>query len=188
MLKYIEEFGKHVVIAGFRNVRIPNIEGFLEKIRTHLGEDVEVQFFDARFVATWQHLYFASLNALKAFKNKENISKSLAMETMLYASTQRQIRKAMKLIGITPNSLELAVLLIGDDANSVNQALYLMAKLLNAERDDSVINISEDKIGAIRAAFEISDVEIESILDGNDLEKAIVDVIIERMALLAIKR
>jgi len=48
--------------------------------------EVEVQLFDASLVTTWEHLYFAALDSLTAFRNRENISRSLAMETMLYAS------------------------------------------------------------------------------------------------------
>ena len=114
MLKYIEEFGKYAAITGFRNVKIRDTEEFLKKIRKRKGSNVEIQFFDAKFVVTWQHLYFAVLNALTAFKNKGNISKSIAMETMLSASTQRQIRKAMELLGIKSETSEIAVLIIGE--------------------------------------------------------------------------
>ncbi|MDH5793660.1 MAG: KEOPS complex subunit Cgi121, partial [Candidatus Bathyarchaeota archaeon] len=89
MLKYIEEFGKYAAITGFRNVQIKDTEEFLKKICKKKGSNVETQFFDAKYVATWQHLYFAVLNALTAFKNKGNISKSVTMETLLYASAQR---------------------------------------------------------------------------------------------------
>ncbi|MEM2937064.1 MAG: KEOPS complex subunit Cgi121 [Candidatus Bathyarchaeia archaeon] len=188
MLKRLEEFGKHIAIAGFKNVKISDVENFLETVRTKLKADVEFQFFDAKFVATWQHLYFASLNALTAFKNKENISRSLAMEIMLYASAQHQIRRAMELIGIKPDSSEIAVLIIGKDAENVESALSCIAEIVNAKRDDGVLMLSEEKIEAIQKAFEISDVEIEAVKAKDALEKAIVDLVIERGALLAAQR
>ena len=77
-------------------------------------ENVELQFFDANLIATQQHLYFAALNALQAFQNKTNISKSLAMETMLYASAQRQIQKAIQRCGIKPQTTTMAVIIIGE--------------------------------------------------------------------------
>jgi tRNA threonylcarbamoyladenosine modification (KEOPS) complex Cgi121 subunit len=184
----LEEFGKHVAIAGFKNVEILNVEKFLETIRTRLKADVEFQLFDAKFVATWQHLYFATLNALTAFKNKENISKSLAMETMLYASAQHQIRRAMEIIGIKPSSSEIAVLIVGEDAKDVESALSSIAEIVHAKRDDRVLVLSEEKIKAIRKAFEISDVEIEAVKAKGALKKAIVDLVIERGALLAAQR
>lgn len=188
MLKHIREFGKCIAIAGFRNAKILDVEKFLAETKASLGKDVEFQFFDAKFVATWQHLYFASLNALKAFKNEENISKSLAMEAMLYASAQRQIQKAVELIGIKPNSSEIAVLVIGGNANDVKLALSAVAKLLTAERDDRVLTLSKEKIEVIKKVFEISEAEINAAMAEGTFEKAIIDLVIERMALLAIRR
>ncbi|MCS7125264.1 MAG: KEOPS complex subunit Cgi121, partial [Candidatus Bathyarchaeota archaeon] len=115
MLKFIQEFGKYVAIAGFRDVRIGDVEAFLEKVKKAVVGDCEIQFFDAELVASWQHLYFAALNAIKAFKNGENISKNLAVETLLYASAQRQIRKAVDSLGIKRNTCEIAVLVVGEN-------------------------------------------------------------------------
>ena len=185
MLKYIEEFGKQVGVTGFRNVRIRDIEEFLKIIRKEKTSNVEIQFFDAKFVATWQHLYFAALNALTAFKNKENISRSLAMETMLYASAQRQISKAMELIGIKPHSSEIAVLIIGEKPETVRSALAMVSKHVNSDPDDTVLELSDEKVTSIQKIFEISSVELETVIKRDDAEIALTDLVIERMALLA---
>lgn len=185
MLKQIEEFGKHVMIAGFRNVRIKDIEEIFKAMRKEKPSSVEIQFFDAKFVATWQHLYFAALNALTAFKNRENISESLAMESLLYASAQRQIRKAMKLLGIKPSLSEIAVLIIGEKLESVRSSLSLVSKQVKAKRDDTVLELSEEKVADIQEIFVISDVELKTVMKKGGLEKALTDLVIERMALLA---
>ena len=185
MLKCIEGFGKYVSIAGFGNVEIKDIGEFLEKIRKEEPSNVEIQFFDAKFVATWQHLYFAALNALTAFKNRENISESLAVESLLYASAQRQILKAMKLLGIKPSSSEIAVLIIGEKLESVSSALSLVSKQVKAERDDTILGLSEEKVAGIQKVFVISHVELETVMKKDGLEKALTDLVIERMALLA---
>jgi KEOPS complex subunit Cgi121 len=185
LLKHIEEFGKHAVITGFRNVKIRDVEEFFKRIRKEKQLNVEIQFFDAKFVATWQHLYFAAVNALTAFKNKENISKSLAMESLLYASAQRQIRKAMKLLGIKPNSSEIAVLIIGEKPESAKLALSVISQNVKAKHDDTVLKLSKKKIALIREIFGISDVELKTVMEKDGLEKALTDLVIERMALLA---
>jgi tRNA threonylcarbamoyladenosine modification (KEOPS) complex Cgi121 subunit len=185
LLKHIEEFGKHVAIAGFRNVEIKDFEKFLRIIRKEKPSNVEIQFFDAKFVATWQHLYFAAVNALTAFKNRENISKSLAMESLLYASAQRQIRKAMKLLGIKRNSSEIAVLIIGEKPESAKLALSMISQNVKAKRDDAVLKLSKKKIALIRGIFGISDVELKTVVKKGNLDKALIDLVIERMALLA---
>lgn len=188
MLKYIEEFGRHIAIAGFRKAKIKDVEEFFKIIRKEKPLNAEIQFFDAESVATWQHLYFAVLNALTAFKNKENISKSLAMETMLYASAQRQIRKAIKLLGIKLNSSKVAVLIIGEKPETVKSALLMVSKHVNARRDDAVLGLSEEKAIIIQKTFGISGLELKTVMRKDGLEKALTDLVIERMALLATQR
>jgi KEOPS complex subunit Cgi121 len=185
LLKYIQEFGKQVEVTGFRNVRITDIDEFLSVIRREKPPNVEIQLFDGKFVATWQHLYFAALNALTAFKNKENISKSIAMETMLYASAQRQISKATKLLGIKPNSSEIAVLIIGEKPETVRSTLAMVSKHVKSESDDKVLELSNEKAKSIQKIFEISNVELKTITRKDDSERALTDLVIERMALLA---
>lgn len=185
MLKKIEEFGIYVAITSFKNVKIKDIKEFFRTFQKEKHANVEIQFFNARFVATWQHLYFAVLNALTAFKNEENISKSLAMETMLYASAQRQIRKAMELLGIKPDSSEIAVLIIGKKPETIRSTLSLISKNIDAQIDDTVLKLSDKKIAAIREIFGISDLEFKTAMKKNELEEALTNLVIERMALLA---
>ena len=188
MLKHIEEFGKYVAITGFRNAKIKDIEGFLKKIGKEKQPSIEIQFFDAQLVATWQHLYFAALNALTAFANGDNISKSLAMETMLYASAQRQIRKATELVGIKHDSSNIATLVIDEKPETAESALSMISKHLGAKRDDNVLGLSEEKMATIQKKFGISDLELETVTKKDSLEKALTNLVIEHMALLAIQR
>ncbi|MEM2104930.1 MAG: KEOPS complex subunit Cgi121 [Candidatus Bathyarchaeia archaeon] len=184
MLKQIEEFGKYVLIAGLQNVEIKDTEKFLKRFgKENLG--VDVQFFDARFVASWQHLYFAVLNALTAFKNKRNISKNLAMEIILYASTQRQIKKALESLGIKPKHAEVALVIVGDDPRTIKSAFNTIIHAAKAKRDDKVLELTGEKISCIREIFGISNLELEAVMEKGDLKKALVDIVIERMALLA---
>lgn len=185
MLRYIREYRKYVSITGFRNVEIKDIEEFFKSIREEKDSDVEIQFFDAQLVSTWQHLYFAALNALAAFKNKGNISNSLAMESLLYASAKRQIRKATELLGIKPDSLEIAVLIIGRETETIRSALSFVSKQISAMNDDTVLELSREKVASIRKIFGISNVELETVMKKNGLENALTDLVIERMALLA---
>jgi tRNA threonylcarbamoyladenosine modification (KEOPS) complex Cgi121 subunit len=107
---------------------------------------------------------------------------------MLYASGQRQIRKAMKLIGIKSNTQEIAVLVIGEDAEKVNSAFTHIGNFANAKRDDGVLDLTEDKIEVIQKAFKISNEEIEAVMKNGDLKEAVKKLIIERVALLSTRR
>lgn len=185
MLKYIEEAGKYVEMTGFRNVGIKDAEEFVKAARKETPQSVLIQFFDAELVATWQHLYFAVLNALLAFRSERNISKSVAMEAMLYASAQRQIRKALQLIGVKRDSANVAVVIIGEKSDSVKTVLSAVSKRVGEEPDESVLEVSKEKARGIREAFGITETALETVMDKNNGEQALVNLVIERMALLS---
>jgi KEOPS complex subunit Cgi121 len=185
LLKYIEEYAKYVETTGFRNVKIEATAEFLNAIRKEQQQNTAVQFFNAELVATWQHLYFAVLNALTAFKSKRNISKSVAIEVMLYASAQRQIRKAIDLIGVKRDSAQVAVVIVGESPSSVKAVFSAVSKRVGAEPDDTVLELSKEKTRSIRRAFGISEKELETVMEKNNVEQALVDLVIERIALLS---
>ena len=185
MLKYIEEAGKYVGITGFRNLSIKDAEEFLKAARKGAPQSICVQFFNAELVATWQHLYFAVLNALLAFKNEGNISKSVAMETMLYASAQRQIRKAIDLMGVKCSSANVAVVVIGESGESVESFLSAVSKRVGENFDDDVLELSREKVHGIREAFGITETELETVMEKDNDKDALVDFVIERVALLS---
>jgi len=185
LLKYIEETGKYVEIMGFRNLIIGDAEEFLKAVRKKKQQRVWVQFFNAELVATWQHLHFAVLNALLAFKNKRNISKSVAMEAMLYASAQRQIRRAIDLMGVKCDSANVAIVVIGESPDSVKAVLSAISKAIGAEPTEKVLELSRKKAQRIREAFGITEKELKAVMEKNNLEQAIVKLVIEKMALLS---
>ncbi|MCX8154110.1 MAG: KEOPS complex subunit Cgi121 [Candidatus Bathyarchaeota archaeon] len=185
MLRYIEEMGKYVEITAFRNVEIANVEDLLKALDRIKQKHVWVQVLDAERVATWQHLYFAVLNALIAFKNKRNLSKNLAMEVMLYASAQRQIQKAVNIIGLKQDSKNIAAVIVGDDQNAVKAGLAAVADAVGGIHDESILELSEEKVLRLRETFTISEQELEAVKRKDDSEQALVKLIIERVALLA---
>ncbi len=185
MLKQLAEYGKFVEITGFAGVKVGGEKDFMVTLRNAVPKMVEVQFFDADLVATWQHLYFAVLNALMAFKNKRNISKSVAVEVVLYASAQRQITKAIDHIGVKCNSSNVAAVIIGADADSVKAGLAAVEKCLGVETDDSVLELSKVKVQRIKRVFKISETELDASTAKKDAEQALVDSVVENAALLS---
>jgi KEOPS complex subunit Cgi121 len=182
-----EEANEYITIVGFRNVQIENVNAFLEHFRKE-NRGAAVQFFDAKQVAGPQHLYFAALNALNAFEKNTNISNNLAVEALLYASAQRQIKKAVKMLGIKHDSSEVAALIITENRHKKSDCLRLVTKTVPGERDDSVLELTEKKIWNVKNLFRISDLEFEAKLGKEGLEKeALTDLVIERMALLGTK-
>jgi KEOPS complex subunit Cgi121 len=187
MIKQVGEFSKYIAIVGFRNTQISDVDQFLNRIRKK-SEAVAVQIFDARFIAGWQHLYFAALNALKAFKNKTNISKNLAIECLLYASARRQIKLALDLIGVKLDSSQVAVLVVADKKSVVEKSLADVSRLISGKRDDSVLELSNEKMVHVKRLFGISDIELAAKLEEDGEKRALSDIVIEHVGLLVTQR
>ena len=188
MIKYIDEFGLCLAITAYKNVKIDNVEEFIQNIRKETG-NVTVQFFDAKFVAGYEHLYFAVLNALTAFKNGLSISKNLAIEILLYAAAERQIRNAVQLLGVREDTAKVAVVVLAESKDEVVKALDKVSSIIKAEEDESILEIDDEKFETIKKLFNISDLELEAKLERKGLEKeALKDLIIERVALLVTRR
>ena len=188
LIKYIDEFGLYLAITAYKNVKIENVEEFIQNIRKETG-NVTVQFFDAKFVAGYEHLYFAVLNALTAFKNNLNISRNLAVEILLYAAAERQIRNAVELLGIKEGTGNIAVVILAENKEEIVKILNRLSKLVQASEDKSILEIDDEKFEAIKRMFKISDLELEAKLERKGLEKeALKDLVIERVALLVTRR
>jgi tRNA threonylcarbamoyladenosine modification (KEOPS) complex Cgi121 subunit len=183
-LQYIKEYIKYVEIAGYQDIVFEKAETFLKANRKQTKQDIDIQFFDAELIATQEHLYFAVLNALQAFENKTNRSKSPAMETMLYASAQRQIQKAIERCGIKLKTKNMALIIIGDDPKQIGNALEAVTKSVGSEPDGTVLEMTKNKETKIKKVFEITEEELKIVENGNQ-KKAIVNLIIERVALIA---
>jgi len=187
-MKRIEGFNRYIAIVGFKDVKIKDANSLLNLIREKTA-NAEVQFFDAELIAGWEHLYFAVLNALKAFESKLNISNSLAVEILLYASAQRQIKKAVELLGINSGSSNVAAVILAETESKVNEILETVSHLMPGERDDSVLELTREKFGGIKKLFSISEPELNAKLESRGMErKALTDLVIEHVALLAIQR
>ena len=187
LIKRIEGFDRYIGVTGFKNVKVENVERFLDNVRKKT-ENVSVQFFNAKLIAGPEHLYFAALNALKAFESNLNISKSLAVETLLYASAQRQIRKAVELLGIKAGSSKIAMLVLDETEAKVHAILEDISGFIQGVRDDNVIELSDEKIEKIKELFGISELELAAKLEKKGFEKeALINLVLEHMALLAIE-
>jgi tRNA threonylcarbamoyladenosine modification (KEOPS) complex Cgi121 subunit len=184
VFSYIEEYDKYVKIASFRGVDIQNAEEFVNSFERENWPDVWVQFFNADLVATWEHLYFAVLNALLAFRNKCNISKDLAIETMVYASAQRQIRKAIALLGVKESTPNVAVVIIGHKTDSIQKAYVTIKNRVASAEDDTVLELTQEKTQNLSEAFGITKRELETVSPGENNQHSVVSLIIERMALM----
>jgi len=181
-----EILGKYLVVEGFKDVKIHNIDEFLNLVRSKAG-NCHIQVLDASLVAGFEHLYFAVLNALKSFEDGLNISKSLAVEILLFASGQDQIRRAIEILGVKPSSNKIALVIVADSRDEAVSVLNSVSDVLDGKRDQSVIELTDEKLHTIMRKFNISEAELEASMRGS-LKDALKSILIERAALLVVQR
>ncbi len=186
MIKRVEEYDRYVAMAGFKEVSI-NLDYVFSQVREELP-NVAVQLFDARKIAGWQHLFFASLNALKVFDNGTNISRNLAVECILYVAAQRQIRIALNLVGIKHNSSNIAVLVVASNESAAKDSIAKVSRMVCGKRDDTVLDLTDEKVPHIRKLFNISEVEMSTKLEKNREKESLIDLVLEHVALLVTKQ
>lgn len=141
-----------------------------------------VQLLNADLIAGYEHVLVSLNLAIRSWRRKKNIAKSLAMEVVLYASATRQIKDAIAKMGISSNSKNCVALVI--NAKPVVDEL-----LKYGEEDDSLMEINEEKISNLMKAFNIKEQELsiaKSIYEKEEI--AVQSLVLERIALSELLR
>jgi KEOPS complex subunit Cgi121 len=147
----------------------------------------DIQFFDGAKIAGKEHLEIAAINASQAFKFGVNISRSLAMETLLYASAQRQIDAAIAKIGVTVDSEIVGFIAFSESEHNARVLEERIAQTVKAELNERLLDQwSEKKALKITALYRISATELEAIkMQDQEVQSAIKKAVVERVALLS---
>ena len=148
---------------------------------------IEIQFFDGGRVAGKEHLEIAAINASHAFKSGIGISRSLAMETLLYASAQRQIDAAIARIGVTQDSKTVGLVAFSETGEDAKVLEEKITQIVGVELNEKLLEEwSEDKTRNIAALYDISATELEAVkMPRQEINEAIKKAVIERVALLS---
>ncbi len=128
---------------------------------------------DADMVCGRDHLVSATMHATRAFERGDNASSTLTMETMLYASGERQISKAARKMGPKVGGERMALVLF--DVPDPEKVL----RDHNLARDDSVLEGSMEK--ALR--FGITHEELRAV-PADRFE----DLVLERVAFVGLHK
>jgi len=175
-----------LTVLGFTNVKIPNPDTALKELRSKFV-DLEVQIMRADRVAGLEHLSLAAENAVRAITQGRGRSKSVAMETLLFTSGQRQISKALGRLGVTTQSKDIAVAIFSRKPLNVDETSSLVQSVLGGKRQDSVIDISSNKkTRELCKSYGISSEESDAAqLPSEKIDSMIKRLIVERSALLS---
>jgi KEOPS complex subunit Cgi121 len=183
------EGGKAVSILGFRDIKLDDADRFLKTVRVAI-RPATIQMVDAKRVAGERHLFFDFINAQKAFKQGGMISEKLEVETLLYASGQRQIARAIEMLGIKPMTSEVATIIIASNEEEVEKAKGVLTRLVFGIRDDRTLEIrGESKADNIIKTFGITEHELEAMNRSRSSKNEVISwLVVERVALLAATR
>jgi len=182
-IEYLQEYDRYVMIGGLRDAKILDSETVLQQLRSFSNE-IATQILDVNGIAGRDHLCFAVLNALKGRVQCRQITESLAVEILLYASAQRQIKNAIAALGVSPNTKNVAVIAIASNKHVLERLENELASIVGGKLDESVLD--EGDQATVRRIFSITDDQVRALLRRDVAEKeAVAKLVIEKMALLS---
>jgi len=181
----LKGLGLYAAIVGIEGFENKGVEEVLATLRS-ASRSKCVQAFDADSIAGPEHLICAAANAVMGFKAKP-ISRALETELLLYASGQRQIESAIGMVGLKPETKNLALVVIDDDEERLSESVGAISSSIGGRPSDSILSISSrEKLEGIVKAFGISKEEMKGFV-GKDPSEAVKKAVIERSAILAVR-
>ena len=187
MLSEIPQLGQYLWMSAF-DTKPQSIEDLLRSA-TEKYPDVSVQCVDLDRVPGSHYLLSATVNALKSYRSKQPIAKSLGMELLLYISGNKQINEALTRVGVTSETKRTAAVAVGSSNNQVSATGNYLEQVLGRHgRDDLLDDWPRSRIENVRSAFEIGDKELKAIIRGKEpITNAIERLALERSAMLALR-
>ena len=172
---------------GFRSVTISDIKTVMRSLET-ASEKSSFQLMNADLIAGPKHIKFAAANAFKAFADRYNMSRTLPTEILRYASTCRQIKDAIKMLGVSASTKRVACVLIDFTKKDAEDFILSLQRICGGTSDNAVIEpSSKTKLNRLIRAYGITDEELYSQMQfAPNPSEAVVNAIIERMAILSI--
>jgi len=104
-------------------------------------ESLEIQLFDAHMIFGKPHLISAFEHAKRSIQRGENATHSLGMEILLYASGERQIKKAIKKMGIKQDRTSFVAIIIhpSEFNDEIDSFINKFLTDFHLEKNNSVI-------------------------------------------------
>jgi tRNA threonylcarbamoyladenosine modification (KEOPS) complex Cgi121 subunit len=178
----------NLLYMGFIKASIADPEHTLKLLRA-VNSQAEVQLLKADLVAGPEHIQFAARNAIHSFKGKQRRSKSLAMELLLYISCQRQIAKAIRLLGVDSKDSRIAIVALSESRAALEELAHAAQSIVGGESDEDLIEIqSKQRLEKLQRNYGITDKAMEGAkLEGETNSSVLKRLIVERSAFLDIQ-
>lgn len=130
---------------------------FLEKLKNFSEKNkVIIQALNSDMIVSEEHLLSAVLHSLRTFETKENITKSIENEILVYASCERQIKNAIEKLGIKDENVALAIIGKYDEKKLIE---FLEIEKVKFEKKEKEIflkfGITKEEISSAENPYEL---------------------------------
>lgn len=144
-----------IQISGFSS-HVDDVMELRRKVNklSNTVDNCTIQLLNADGIAGTEHILHATLHAIKAFERNENIANDLGLEICVRASTQRQISKALDILGIKNGDMNICAVIV----NGYQNTLHKLEEIIEF-RDDKVLR-SDDNV--IQRVYGITPIEIKT--------------------------
>jgi KEOPS complex subunit Cgi121 len=176
----------HLLIFAGSLVTEGREPGAIGALLTHTTTHYDIkaaQLFDSRFIWGKRHLYSAIWHACQAAIHEQMISKTLSMEMLLYAAGQRQIQKAIEILGVGITTRSIVGAILGDNLISIREAYAYFMDALAVNPDISLLDSYDLKKEYVMTKFLGSELEHRE-MNFLEIEKAV----LQRVGMLALER
>lgn len=159
-----------VQVLGFSRV-LKDIPSLIKEVNRITGDFCVIQLLNADGIAGKKHILHATQQAILAFEREENIANDLGLEICVRASAQRQISKALKILGLKEGLNKICAVVVDCDDGVETELEKFLGK-----RDDKYL---EADVTILKDMYQVSDEELKN--SGN-----ITRAMIERTSLLVL--
>lgn len=187
MLIRLNEYGKMLLIEGL--ISTGKVEfNKLMRIFKEIAPSSIIQMMNGSVILGYDHVLFAVLNALKATNNNRMICDEAALEILVYASAQRQIKNSVEMLGVKEDTKHLILAAISESQTELERLKETISEIKDLTLDSSFLNSCDDeKLSWTKKIFRISAAELQSIRRVTFSEReALERLVVERIALLAV--
>ena len=182
-----DDTSQNIGIAEIHNSKNLKQQELVELATSLSKNSLNVQLLNASLIADEVHLLSAAQNAINAEQGEYMLSKSLDVEIIVFASTQRQIGRALDALGVYDGIDNVAVVVVGPDSTSVKNTIGEIIKQVGEEVVPP-FKATRNRLDQIKHHYQITDKEIDAIEESEATESrmgALARCVASRVALVA---
>jgi tRNA threonylcarbamoyladenosine modification (KEOPS) complex Cgi121 subunit len=174
-----------IAVEGLRVTETLKIDKVLNQMQTIMQErKVPLQIIEAKYLAGPRHAFHAGNLAVTAHREKRARANRIEVEILLYLTGRRQIGDAIAMAGVKEDTKEIVALALGSSEDAIQTAVEELSKILHAEPDADLLEISKAKRSSLQELFGITNGELALMTRNGDWKQAMLKCVMERGAML----